>query len=58
MFLDCISRLDIQDMEYDRLIHYARYAASWHGNEFLQWFDKQIYNKVMEPRMVDTRQME
>lgn len=58
MFLDCVQRLDIQDMEYDRLLHYTRYTASQHGSEFLQWFDETIYRKVMEPKLIDESLME
>lgn len=55
MFTECIQRLDIRDVEYDKLIHYARYTASLHGQKFLQWFDKAIYSKVMEPKRIDER---
>lgn len=58
MFIECIQKLDVRDLEYDKLIHYARYTASWHGDEFLQWFDEAIYNKVMEPRLIDEQQLE
>lgn len=55
MFVDCIQLLDIRDIEYDKLIHYARYTASLHGEKFCNWFDEQIYSKVMEPRLIDEK---
>ncbi len=58
MFEECTKRLDIQDVEYDKQIHYARYTASWHGQAFLQWFDEHIYSRAMEPRYIDTREIE
>lgn len=58
MFENCIYRLDMQDVEYDKLIHYARYTAFWHGEEFLQWFDETLYSGVMSPRMIDRHQLE
>lgn len=53
MFAECIQLLDIRDIEYDKLIHYTRYTASLHGERFCNWFDEQIYRKVMEPRVID-----
>ena len=58
MFAKLASELDIRDVAFDRKIHEMRYAAMQHGDEFLQWFDKNIYNPMLEPRLIDERQIE
>lgn len=52
-FLDVFSQMDIRDPFYDKKIHYFRYTASLHGEEFLKWFDETIYHKALEPRFID-----
>ena len=34
-----------------------RYTASLHGEEFLKWFDDNIYSKALEPRVVDEEKL-
>ena len=46
-------QLDVRDMAYDRKIHEMRYAAMQHGDEFLKWFDENIYEPGLEPRYID-----
>lgn len=40
----------ILDDEFDRLLHYARYQAKGHGEEFLNWFDETFYKTMLEPK--------
>lgn len=49
MFWDCAVQLNARDIEFDKLIHGARYTASWHGDEFLKWFDDAIYEPIIQP---------
>lgn len=53
MFLECYKLLDVRDVYYDKNIHYMRYTASLHGEEFLKWFDEAIYKKALIPRIID-----
>lgn len=55
MFLCLFREMAINDVAYDRKIHELRYAAMKHGEEFLDWFDKTIYNSALEPRIIDER---
>lgn len=49
MFWDCAIQLNARDVEFDKLIQSARYTASWHGEEFLKWFDDTIYEPIIQP---------
>lgn len=49
MFLDCAVQLNARNPEFDKLIHSARYTASWHGEAFLEWFDDTIYEPIIQP---------
>ena len=53
MFLECYKLLDVRDVYYDKNIHYMRYTASLHGEEFLKWFDETIYKEALIPRVID-----
>lgn len=53
MFRRLADELDIRDVAFDRKIHNMRYAAMQHGEDFLEWFDKVIYNPMLEPHMLD-----
>ncbi|MBN7573056.1 hypothetical protein C1H57_00375 [Clostridium sp. 2-1] len=53
MFTECIMQLDIRDVLFDKKLHYFRYTASKHGDEFLKWFDENIYEKAIMPRKID-----
>ena len=50
MFLQCLLGVDVCDVEFDRKIHYARYVASWHGEDFLKWFDEVLYDIMIVPQ--------
>lgn len=56
MMLQCMVYMDVCDVEFDRKLHYARYVASWHGEEFLKWFDENLYNVLLEPNKQTTAQ--
>ena len=48
-----ISRqIDIRDTEFDRKIHEMRYSAMQHGDRFLKWFDENIYEPALVPRVI------
>ncbi|MBU5488409.1 glycosyltransferase [Clostridium sp. MSJ-8] len=53
MFIECYRLLDVRDVYYDKKIHYMRYTASLHGEEFLKWFDDTIYKEALIPRVID-----
>ena len=57
MFMECYMDLDIRDVFYDKNIHYMRYTASLHGEEFLNWFDKSIYEKALKPILIDDKKL-
>ena len=52
-FLDVFRQMDIRDPLFDKKVHYFRYTASLHGDEFLKWFDETIYQKAFIPREID-----
>ena len=52
MFVECMKLLDDNDVQFELKLDHARYAASLHGEEFLQWFDSNLYNKLLEPHKV------
>ena len=56
-FLDVCAQMDIRDSLFDKKIHYFRYTASLHGEEFLRWFDESIYCKVFSPRKIDEEKL-
>lgn len=58
MFTECIMQLDIRDVLFDKKLHYFRYTASKHGDEFLKWFDENIYEKAIIPRKIDDKKKE
>lgn len=49
MFWECAVQLNARDAEFDKRIQVARYTASWHGEEFLKWFDDAIYEPIIQP---------
>lgn len=53
VYLDIYKGMDVRDIAFDRKIHEMRYAASKHGDGFLQWFDEEIYNPALEPYVYD-----
>lgn len=56
-FLDVFSQMDIRDPLFDKKVHYFRYTASLHGEEFLKWFDETIYHKALTPREIDEEKL-
>lgn len=53
IFLQLAAELDIRDVAYDCKIHQMQYAASFHGEEFLDWFNEAIYEPGLTPRVID-----
>ncbi|WP_026888272.1 glycosyltransferase family 2 protein [Clostridium beijerinckii] len=58
MFKECFSQLEVTDVLYDKKLHYFRYTAAKHGDEFLKWFDESIYEKAIIPRKIDDKRIE
>ena len=56
-FLDVFRQMDIRDPLFDKKVHYFRYTASLHGEEFLKWFDENIYHKALIPRELDEEKL-
>ncbi len=56
-FLDVYSQMDIRDTLFDKKIHYFRYTAALHGEDFLKWFDENIYHHALIPCRVDEEKM-
>lgn len=52
-FLDVYSQMDIRDPLFDKKIHYFCYTAALHGDDFLKWFDENIYHNAFSPRRID-----
>lgn len=48
-FMNCYRTLSKADIYFDRKIHQMRFTAMKHGEEFLKWFDKNIYADALEP---------
>lgn len=55
MFLNICMKLDVRDVTYDRKINEIRFAAMRHGEEFLKWFDENIYSQAFAPRKVEPK---
>lgn len=58
IFRQAIERMNVLDIQFDRILHYCRYTASFHGEEFLQWFDEEIYTKKLCPCHMTQKQIE
>jgi hypothetical protein len=58
IFTQCFNQLQVTDVLYDQKLHFFRYTASMHGEEFLRWFDENIYNKAIIPIEVDDKKMD
>lgn len=56
-FVDVYNQMDIRDPLFDKKIHYFRYTASLHGEEFLKWFDDTIYHNALQPRFIDEEKL-
>ena len=56
-FHDIYMQMDIRDPLFDKKLHYFRYTASLHGDEFLKWFDDNIYYNALKPCMVEESKM-
>lgn len=57
MFQNLSSELDIRDVTFDRKIHEMYYAASLHGKEFLDWFEKNDFKPMLKPVLVDEERL-
>lgn len=52
------SELDVRDVIFDKKIHEMRYTAMRKGEEFLCWFDQEIYYHCLSPRTIDNNRLE
>lgn len=48
VFLQSVDSLRVENITYYEDLYKARYAASLHGEEFLEWFDKESLDKKRE----------
>lgn len=48
-FTNIYKVLSKKDVYFDRKIHQMRFAAMKHGEEFLKWFDENIYKDALTP---------
>lgn len=49
MYKRMYRELSKMDILFDRHIHRLRYIMSLHGEEMLEWFDREVYSEAMEP---------
>lgn len=54
MYINCISLMDKADLFFDKHVHYMRYTATKHGEEFLHWFDDSVYPLLMKPELQES----
>ncbi len=47
-YLHILQEISMDDIVYDKYIHMFRYTASKHGEEFLKWFDAELYFPVID----------
>ena len=52
-FLNLAKEIDLWDVLFDRRMQDMRYAASLHGEEFFDWFEKEIYERTMHVKKLD-----
>lgn len=52
-FLNLAQEIDVRDVLFDRRMQEMRYAASLHGEEFFDWFEKEIYDRTMHVKKMD-----
>ncbi len=57
VFRNIVRDLNIKDLTFDKKIHQVQYAASLHGEEFLKWFNDEIYEPMLIPRQVEDKSM-
>ncbi len=50
IFANLVAALDKRDVLFDKKLHQCRYAAALQGAEFLEWFDKKLYEPMLSPR--------
>lgn len=48
-FMNSYRVMGKEDIYFDRKIHQMRFAAMKHGEEFLKWFDENIYEEALTP---------
>ena len=52
-YIQLAAELDVKDILFDAKIHEMRYCASLLGEEFLEWFDKGIYEYKTRPKVIE-----
>ena len=48
-FMNCYHAMNKADIYFDRKLHQMRFTAMKHGEEFLKWFDENIYAEALTP---------
>lgn len=54
-FINCYRTLDKKDVYFSQKMQKFRYAAIKHGEEFLKWFDENIYAEALKPEILPER---
>lgn len=54
VFKKMLERLSISDVLYDNKVQAMAEAAENHGEEFKQWFARELYPKAMQPKKIRT----
>ncbi len=52
IFTEFFNQHHYTDVFFDKYLHQARYIASLRGEEFLAWFDQEIYQQAVIPRYI------
>lgn len=54
-FTVLVSELDVKDIAFEKKLMDIRYAASLHGQEFLEWFDRNLYEEKNNLLFLETQ---
>lgn len=49
LFTRLVTALDRRDVMFDKKLHQCRYLAAMRGNDFLEWFDRKLYEPSLIP---------
>lgn len=55
IMLEMINQIGFKEILYDKYINEYRYIAGMYGEGFLEWFDNNIYQKALSPKIVSTK---
>ncbi len=58
IYLKIANEFDQWDSLFDKKVHRLRYSVSMLGEEVLEWFDKNYYDHIMQPCLVEDSEIE